>query len=398
MVKDISILFLVIICFISCSTNISATNLSYTIPFQLIDDMVVIDISINGTSPLHFIFDTGTTTSLIDSISAQKTGLISDDTQGLLLNNDFLEMPIAKIKTLKTGNIVIENRPVIITQSFENYNRILGIPIHGIIGSDLFGKYITELNFDKSQIHLGRGIDTTGYEPINVRIYNDLFYIDATIFTSDTDSITNQFLFDSADMTAASLAQPFWTKHNLLSKSKSFYSGINRSSSSLTSPSYFANFKGFKLRNYSFKNTYLNLTSSKRGFFANDSIAGTIGIDILKRFNIIINMNNQKIYLKPNQKYNEPYRINTTGLRTRLYKDLTQCFIDAVLQQSPAEAAGLLQGDLLLSINDIKANKENISKIRQLTRSIPGTKLVFVIQRNNEIKEMTMICNTFSDK
>ena len=392
------IIGVIIFSFVSCYTNINATNLSYTIPFQLIDDMVVIDISINGTTPLHFIFDTGTTTSLIDSISAQKTGLISDDTQGLLLNNDFLEMPIAKIKTLKTGNIVIENRPVIITQSFENYNRILGIPIHGIIGSDLFGKYITELNFDKLQINLGRGIDTTGYEPVNVRIYNNLFYIDATIFTSDTDSITNQYLFDSADMTAASLAQPFWTKYNLLTKSKSFYSGINRSSSSLTSPSYFANFKGFKLRNYSFKSTYLNLTSSKRGFFANDSIAGTIGIDILKRFNIIININNQKIYLKPNRKYNEPYRINTTGLRTRLNKDLTQCIIEAVLQQSPAEAAGLLQGDLLLSINDIKANKENISKIRQLTRSTPGTKLVFVIQRNNEIKEMTMICNTFSDK
>jgi len=392
------ILSIFIFSFFSCLTSSNATNLSYCIPFQLIDDMVVLKISINDSQPLNFIFDTGTTTSLVDSITALNLCLVPDDSQALLLNNDYLEMPMAKIKTLKAGNVVLENRPVIITQSFENYNRILGIPIHGIIGMDFFGKYITQLDFDKFQINLGDFIDTTGYESINASVHNDLFYINAIIYTSDNDSVCNKFLFDSADMTAASLAQPFWTRNNLLAKSTSYYSGINRSSSSLTSASYFAKMQGFKLYNHRFNSVYLNLTSSKRGFFANDTIAGTIGIDILKRFNIIINLKDQKIFLKPNKKYNEPYRINTSGLRVRLNKDLTQSIIESVLQHSPADISGIISGDTLLSINGVKAIKENISQIRQFTRSVPGTKLNFIVIRNNEIKKLEVVCNTFSDK
>jgi len=391
------IIGVIIFSFVSCYTNLNATNLEYNIPFQLIDDMVVVEVSINGSPPIHFIFDTGTTTTLIDSVSANQSGLISDNTQALLLNNDFIEMPITKAKTIKVGNVVLENRPVIITQTFENYDRILGIHIHGIIGLDLFGKFTTELNFDNQQIFLGNGIDTSGYEPINANIYNELFYINATIYASDTDSITNKFLFDSADLTAASLAQPFWTKFNLLEKSSNHYSGINRNSSTIVSPSYFAQFTGLKISKFYFKGVFLNLTSSKKGFFANDSIAGTIGIDVLKRFNIIINLKAQKIYLKPNKKCNEPYRINTTGIRTRLNRELTQCIIESVMVHSPADSAGLMSGDLLVSINEVPANKVNISRIRQFTRSASGTELTFTVQRNNEIKKMTLICNNLKE-
>lgn len=374
-----------------------ASDSIYTIPFSLYDDIAVVKLSINGSDTLNFVFDSGTTTSLIDSVTAERIGLISEDTQGLLLNNDYLEMPMATLKTIKTGNLVLVNRPVIIQRSFENYNRITGIPISGIIGMDIFNRYPTELNFDKLLIRIGNSIDTTGYKQLNVKMHNDLFYVDASIFMSSSDSLHNRFLFDTGDMTALSLAEPFWRKNDLLSKSKSYYSGINRSSSALTSPSYFGSFEGVSLQNYHFEDIYLNLTSAKRGFFSNDSIAGTIGIDILKRFNIIINLNDSKLYIKPNSKFNEPYRINTTGLRARLKSDLSQCVIEAVLQYSPAEMSGLQVGDIIISINGIPAISNNISKIRQLLRSIPGTILQITVNRDNKILQYMVNCNTFSD-
>jgi len=374
-----------------------ANDSIYTIPFTLYDDIAVVKLKINGSDTLNFVFDSGTTTSLIDSITADRIGLISDDSQGLLLNNDYLEMPMATIKTIKTGNLVLVNRPVIIQKSFENYNRITGIPINGIIGMDIFNRYPTLLNFDKLQIQVGNAIDTTGYKELDVKMHNDLFYVDASIFMSKSDSLNNRFLFDTGDMTALSLAEPFWRKNDLLTKSKSYYSGINRSSSALTSPTYFGNFDGISLQNYRFGDIYLNLTSAKRGFFSNDSIAGTIGIDILKRFNIIINLRDEKLYIKPNSKFNDPYRINTTGLRARLNPDLSQCVVEAVLQYSPAEQSGIQVGDIIVSINGIPASTKNIPKIRQMLRSIPGTKLQITVNRNNEILQYSVNCNTFSD-
>jgi hypothetical protein len=387
----------VIIAITVIQTSCKANDSLFTIPFLLYDDVTVLKVRINDSEPLNFIFDSGTTTSLIDSVTAMKIGLFSTQSEGLMLSNDYEEMPLAKVKTIKAGNVTITDRPVIIEHSFENYYRILGIPIHGIIGLDFFGKYKTEIDFDKMQIQLGNNLDTSGFLPINAIIHNALFYVDASIFTTIHDSISHRFLFDTGDMTSISLAEPFWKNNNLLSKCKSYYSGINRSSSGSSSASYFGSFEKIGFYNYHFNGVYINMTSANRGFFSNDTIAGTLGIDILKRFTIIFDLNNEKIYIKPNKKFNESYRINTTGLRARLNKDITQCIIEAVLLHSPAEQAGIQSGDVLISINGIIANSWNISQIRQLTRSKPGTKLLFIIKRGSEQKEMELTSKEFSD-
>ena len=376
---------------------VKASDTLYVIPFHLVDDLAIIKISINGSDSLNFIFDTGTTTTLLDSTTADRIGIITEETRALLLSNDYVELPIAKVSNVKTGNYLIRKSYVIIQRSFENYNRILGFPIHGVIGEDIFEKYYTELDFENSEIHLHTNPDTTGYFLIKTETYNDLFYLKATIHVSDTVILYDRFLFDSADLSSISIAEPFWKKNKLLQQSKNFYSGINRSSSITTTPSYFAKLDGFSIADNYFTGFYANLTAAKRGFFANDSIAGTIGIDIIKRFNSIIDLKHKQLYLKPNNKKNDLYRTNTTGLRARLDKSLTNCVIEAVLSNSPAFKAGIEINDIIVSVNNVEANAHNITYIRQMIRAPKGTCLSFVIKRGLEQKQFDFIANEFSD-
>jgi hypothetical protein len=393
-----SVLSFITIFLIVIQTKCIGNDSLYTIPFKLYDDIVVIKVQINGSDSLNFIFDSGTTTSLIDSITAVHLGIVSNENEGLLMSNEYEEVPLSKFKTLKAGNVTIFNRPVIIQHSFENYTRIMGIPMNGIIGMDFFGKYVMEIDFDKQQITLANAIDTTGFYSIKAKIHNDLFYVNASIFTNAHDSIPHLFLFDTGDLTSISLAEPFWKNNDLLSKCSSFYSGINRSSSGTSTASYFGRFYQIAFYPFHFKDAYINLTSAKRGFFSNDSVAGTLGIDILKRFSIIFNLKDEIIYIKPNSQFYNSYRTNTTGLRTRLNKELTQCVIEAILPHSPAETANLQVGDIIVSINGVEASKETISKMRQLTRSVPETILHCNVLRASEILEKELICKEFSDK
>lgn len=384
-------------CILLSTRHSKASDTLSVIPFKMYDDLAIVQLSINGSEPLNFIFDTGTTTTLLDSVTADHIGVITDETRALLLSNDFVELPLAKVTNIKIGEYNIPQSIVIIQRSFENYNRILGFPVHGIIGEDIFEKRFTEIDFEKSEIHLHTLLDTTGFKPVKTEIYNDLFYVKAMLIATVTDSFSDRYLFDSADLSSISLSEPYWKRHDLLNKSKRYYSGVNRSSSTTTSPSYFGKLEAFSISKSRFTDFYANLTAAKRGFFANDTVAGTIGIDFIKRFNIILDLQGKQIYLKPNSLANEPFRVNTTGIRTRLNRDLSKCIIEAVLMHSPAEQAGLQTNDIILSINNIEANAQNIVSIRQLTRSKPGSKLKFKVKRGDEVKEIEVTSNEFSD-
>ena len=375
-----------------------AVDTLYLVPFKMYDDISVIKVRINQSDSLNFIFDSGTTTTILDSITARKIGLEPLDNNNLLLSNDYINVPVSRYCTLKAGDLVIKNKPIILHSSFDNYERITGIPIHGIIGMDFYGKYITKIDYDNQILYFNeKSIDSSGFSEVPIFISHDVAYVKANVFTSGENSVPLFLLFDTGDMTAISLAEPFWRKHDLLSKSKNNYSGINRNTSGTSSASYFASFEKIEFEKSYFPNAYINLTSAKKGFFANDSVSGTIGIDILKRFNIIFNYKDEKLYVKPNNKYHDPYRINTTGLRARLDNDKKHCIIDAVLRNSPAENANIQIGDELISINGVQASVENIPIIRSLTRSRPGTLLEFVLVRNGSVLKVSMTCKEFSD-
>ncbi|MCD7932879.1 MAG: S41 family peptidase [Tannerellaceae bacterium] len=55
----------------------------------------------------------------------------------------------------------------------------------------------------------------------------------------------------------------------------------------------------------------------------------------------------------------------------------------------PAELAGLKAGDLILAIDDINVEKENDSRVSELLKGAPNTKLVLKIQRPGETKPRT---------
>jgi S1-C subfamily serine protease len=66
--------------------------------------------------------------------------------------------------------------------------------------------------------------------------------------------------------------------------------------------------------------------------------------------------------------------------------------VAGVIEGSPAEAAGIASGDVLLAINSVELVDENMEKLGEIWKaSAPGQKVVWTIQRDGAERQVNLV-------
>ena len=146
---------------------------------------------------------------------------------------------------------------------------------------------------------------------------------------------------------------------------------------------------------------------------------GTVGGEILRRFNIVFNYRDGVIHLKKNDAFNDPFRFNMSGLelqhnglryiaqsitdsrgvvhsdernfgdvqilmenRTRLSL-VPEIVVSGIRAGSPADEAGLREGDIILAVNGKRVHKYKLQEILNMINEKEGKKVRLLIERYN---------------
>ncbi|PKP16402.1 MAG: signal protein PDZ, partial [Bacteroidetes bacterium HGW-Bacteroidetes-23] len=147
---------------------------------------------------------------------------------------------------------------------------------------------------------------------------------------------------------------------------------------------------------------------------------GSIGGDIFKRFYLLFDYKNNKIYLKKNKNYKEPFEYNMSGIEINhaglqwiqeevslnrivttksntSYESPTSSqdrfkykfvlkpvyVIAHIRKDSPAELCGLKKGDIIITINGNGVDRYSLQEVNALLKSEDGKKITFEIDRGN---------------
>jgi len=108
-----------------------------------------------------------------------------------------------------------------------------------------------------------------------------------------------------------------------------------------------------------------------------DAVAG---IDVWKRFDLIVDLANRKLYVQPNEMFDDPEPYNRSGLLCRPVPDQQQGLVVwRIVPDSPADRAGIRQGDVLLAING-----------QTMDRTAPAAALLSLLQPAGTGVELTV--------
>lgn len=359
--------------------------------FEFINNLIIIPLRINDSDSLFFILDTGLNISILTELSMGDSLALNYTKQvklGGLGDGESIDALHSYGNTFQISGVRGNFQHLyIILQNVFNLSSMLGTRVHGLIGYNLFKDFIVEIDYEKKNITLHRP------ETYKMRSKRRSFtipvildktkpYIYATIVQKDGSRIRVKLLLDTGASHALWLdvnSDPDLKKPEFV-RSSYLGTGLNGEINGEIGRIY-----GLEINDFHFREPIVVFPDSNSAAvaFGIDGRNGSLGNEILRRFNQVIDYPHNQITLTPNRYYKDPFNINRTGIEIIApipgYSYFT---ISSVRKESPGKNAGLKPGDILESVNKKRISNLSIEEVYSMFQGKPGKKIKMVVRRN----------------
>lgn len=370
-----------------------------TIPFEMEQGFIIVNVEMNRRIPLRMIFDTGAeNTILFDKELAEMTN-VQFGRKVTLSGSDLdsvIEASICRnIKfELDRGSMVTRDIIVLDRNNFHLREKI-GIEINGILGGSFFANLIVKIDYRRKRVHFYRADkfkhNMKGYAELPIKVVANKPYVQAELSMASLNTVKAQLLLDTG------AALPFLlhanTDPDIVVPERTMLGTVGFG---LSGP-----IKGFlgktdylRFGNYTYENIITNFQDVY--YFVEGSPIlkrnGILGNVLLSRFTIIIDYVNEKVYFKGGKKYNREFAYDKSGMNVLAFgEDLKRFMISSIIGGSPSAQAGLEPGDVILKMNRRSARNLSLEYITSSLAKSSGKKIRLTILRDGVKMKKTFL-------
>jgi hypothetical protein len=410
-----------------------ANQTQVEIPFQLINNLIFVPITVNGIE-LNFLLDTGVEETLLFSLDDKKElnlfnvakiqlrGLGSEESiEGLKSTNNYMFM----------SGLVSEKQTfyIILDQNF-NLSSHIGIPVNGVIGKQFFTNNLVEIDYVKKKITVSKPnfksqkrLDKKFVKiPISIELGKPYFISQLKIENSYVES---KMLIDIGNSDAIWIFQNYTAGINVPKKNFDDFLGKGFSGDIEGKKAKIAEMKVADFKFYWPIAAFPDSSSIKHVKMVENRV-GSIGAEIFRRFMVVFDYERGAIYLKKNVNFKSHFKYNKSGIEieqnglkwiedymklenslltssgfskqesTKVtvrneykYKfELKPNYVIAnIRKKSAAEKCGLRVGDEIVSIGGTPVYRYTLQKINSLFMEEEEKYITIVVLRtNNKLK------------
>lgn len=334
---------------------------------------------------LNFILDTGSGGISLDSATCNEFNiqLKSSDTSITGIGG-VKKVSFAFDKTLHLPGLDVEHLNFHVND-YEVLSSVYGEKVDGIIGYSFFSRYIVKINFDSSFIEVFSP-GKTEY-PHGGTILHPAFTNLPIQWLSlkDKRKLGFNFYFDTGAGLCLLLSEDFAKDSSiLLSKRKPVVTQAEGLGGKLQMR--LTLIKELKVGPYRFRQVPTYLYKDNYNVTSYPFTGGLLGVDLLRRFNIILNYPNREIHLLPNEHFYENFDYAYTGLG--IYYVNGKITVEDVIEGSPADKAQFHVNDEVLAVD--RNFSQNMQTYKTLLQRPNESIKVLVRRDNGDLKELTL--------
>lgn len=361
------------------------------VSFSLVKNLIIVPLYLNSQGPFHFILDTGvgpliiTDPTLIDSIGLKVTRSIKISGLGKGAEIDAF---VSNDVSATIGKADISNIPTaILKKDIFGLSNYLGTKIYGLLGYHFFNSFIVEIRYSGKRL-LFRYPQAKGKikgERIPIEIIGSKPYVNISIESLDYGKIEIKALVDNGASHAISLERLNEEPFPVPASSIQANLGVGMSG---PIDGYIGRLSALEIGGFTLKNVLASYPKY-------DDVAakvllkernGNLGADILSRFNVVFDYQDNSMYLKKNSQFNRAFQHDMSGMELYVQEEKTKhYFVSRIEPGSPAEIAGIMVDDEIVTINFAPASSYKLNEINNLFKSADGRTIILSIYRNKEM-------------
>lgn len=392
-----SYILILIINFI-CQYTLYGQTLTYkeriekvAVPFEYHNNFIVITVNVQGL-PLKFIVDTGAEhTILLKKEISDLLGMQYDRRvriMGADLSTQLFAFISQRMELKLENKISIRTDLLILEEDFIELDKLVGVNIFGILGSNVLKNFIVEFNYRQLKMTLHPIAKFSGpgrrFESMPMFIQKGKPYIDSKTVTADKKESVARLLLD----TGASLSVLYYSSDkNNINIPEKFVTGNLGIGLGGNLKGYVGKVQSLGFGPYVFNELLANYQKLEESdsFMIDQTRDGIIGNVLLSRFTLVLDYRKEILYFKPNKLFKKGIKYDRSGLiliNTGLFLD--EISILDVLSGTPAAEAGLLPGDRILSIGGFPVRIYSFDKVTNKLTARVGKKIRLKILRGEE--------------
>jgi len=366
---------------------------SVNLKFKSASNLIILPVTINESDTLNFILDTGVRFPIITELPfIEKLNLnymVPVEIQGLG-DGESITAYRSGNNVIQLDGMVARNQEVqmVIDENFQ-ISHMLGIPVHGLIGFNLFKDYIVKIDYQDQEISLYRPEhfkyrDRRSDIILPLHFDGNKPFIRTSIVTDEKTEVPVKLLVDTGASDALWLSEKSDERIRVPQNHIETFLGRGLS----------GDLFGIKGRidavwvgplvlprpivSFPEDNLVSELIS------ANDR-NGTLGAEILRRFVVTIDYRNARLTLSPTPLVKEAFNYNMSGMEViNPMPGLPIFTIANIRENSPAYLAGLKENDQIISVNNNSHASLSLNDINLILQSKENRKVKMKVLRDGE--------------
>jgi hypothetical protein len=365
-----------------------------SIPFRLVNKLILIPVQINGSDTLQFIFDTGLENSIICELETDEVLYLKNvrevRVRGIGSNNT-IDAIQSSGNSLSIGDITLEDQDyIVLSSNVLQLSRKMGTKIHGLLNMRAFSAYIIEIDYDLQLLtfyqpgYFRVNKNLEGHASLQMHLKNGTPCIDVTIFPEKGLSYPVKLMLDTGAGNALSLEAGSLPGYAIPPASRKCILGygINGNIKGKVGRMLGVNMGPYHLQDVLVSYPDPQAVGPDRNEYGQN---GSLGSEFLRRFNIILDFPGEKIHIMANSAFEDGFHYNMSGLEILVpVPDEHRYIIAGVRLRSKAESAGIRSGDEILSINGIPSNRLSLDEIYKSLLGNHGKKIRLELMREGK--------------
>ena len=395
------------------------------VKFELVNNLIIIPIEVNGAQ-LSFILDSGVNKPILFNLSDKDSIQINNVSEIVIKGlgeGEPINALISSSNLFRIGEVVNTDQQLYVVMDKElNLSPRLGIPVHGIIGYDLFRDFIVELNYSSKYLKLHdpdlyRSKKSSKTRTLPLQIIQNKAYVQGDVLMKNKQCIPVKLLIDSGSSDALWLFEDLDRGLGVPRDNYVDFLGQGLSGSIYGKRTKIDGIKlaGFLLKDVKTAFPDLQYFNSMTTFGDRN---GSLGGEVLKRFTLVFNYGNSTLSLRKNSLFNKPFDFNLSGIDIQhngmryisesiadvngavladsgksfgdvqiLFENMTrlsmvpEIIVSGIRAGSPGHEAGLQEGDVILAVNGKKVHHYKLQQILHMLNEKEGKRVKVLIER-----------------
>ena len=379
-----------------CQTSEPQSDGRIEIPFRMVEGVVWLDVSVNGSQPLNFVLDTASGDDVIDRDRAEKLKLPlielgeranagTGDGTTLVAFTDNVEFAVSSLQYKRMRVSVVP---------FESINRSYGERFDGVLGFGFLSQRVIIIDYfhQKLVLHPNNTFTYAGSgQSIPLKVVSGTPMVTAKILFGEKE-VNGEFLIDAPFRRSVAFTTPFSQRNGLLADARK--NGRRVLPGELVgvagkSKNWTGRITALQLGDFTIPQPIADFSETNAGSMGRPDVAGIIGAEVLKHFIVTLDYPGKRLILEPGDEP-KPSETDMAGIAWDAEPPDYQTFrVMHVQDDSPASEAGVQVGDVLVSLDGRPAGELRKWKVTEALKR-PGAQVEMVLKRNGNDMRVKM--------